>query len=99
MTKQHNEKKLSEKVPKNWYSEKQEISMSQQRNTNAENEGSFWVHYLNCIPKVRSTNQTETILIQKRTCLPLEVIKTPTLHLKVIYPVFPVGNVFKGINN
>lgn len=41
MTKQHNEKKLSEKVPKNWYSEKQEISMRQQRNTNAENEGSF----------------------------------------------------------
>lgn len=41
MTKQHNEKKLSEKVPKNWYSEKQQISMSQQRNTNAENEGSF----------------------------------------------------------
>ena len=29
MTKQHNEKKLSEKVPKNWYSEKQEIAMSQ----------------------------------------------------------------------
>lgn len=29
MTKQHNEKKLFEKVPKNWYSEKQVISMSQ----------------------------------------------------------------------